>query len=256
MKFRRLGVLVFAFAASLIATGLKAESGKTPAVLVKGLIMVSMDGTDSMIVAVPDAPGHRALITVTDISGNRRVLPLEKGTGVLTTSVSVERNSKIRVPELVQIQELYGNSVGKRLENARTTIAIPWSSIRDVKADQVTKERYTFVREDTGEEINSFRPRQIAESLRIELVSAATLKIGNRAVNLENAQEIGIEYLPDHPEVNAYENHFHHYLHYLTLPQDKAFNVVPRKLSGPSAASVRVGNSFYPPYYLCYTLGL
>jgi hypothetical protein len=260
MRFQTVMAGVCALMLSLASMSFAGEVQTAgPAIFVRGLVMVGVDDRDSLKIAVPDAGGHNATITIVSKNGEKRVLPLAKSQAILTGFTPSASTPVVRVPELVRTKELYGAGVGRRLDDVRTMISIPWSSVAEVTTEKVTTDRYTFVRTDRNEEIDTFRPRQIAESIRIDLASTGNLKFRNNAtVEFGDAKEVWIEYLPKDPTANVYEEHFHHYLHYLVLPDGKNFQVQPTKLSGAQARMprLRMGNAFFPPYYACYLLGI
>src|SRR5438876_8281727 len=112
--------------------------------------MVGVDGPASLQIAVPNAGGHRAILTIVRQSGEKQVIELPAGHGTLSTITAALSAPVVRVPELVRAKELYGDSVRADVEHARTLISIPWSSVTGVSAEKVTNERWTFVRTDTG----------------------------------------------------------------------------------------------------------
>ena len=98
----------------------------------------------------------------------------------LDLDVMIQNVPKIVVPELIRMKEFYGNSVKSHVDKCPTVISIPSNAIRSVSTSQVSQARYTFVRADNGEEVNTFRPRQIADETRSILypVSSRTLFMG------------------------------------------------------------------------------
>jgi hypothetical protein len=186
------------------------------------------------------------------------VLPF-RGHGAINVLEARSSPASVIVPELVRMKELYGEGVTPLLNRSSNTLSIPWSAIRSVRTQEVTSSRYTFIRKDTGEEIESFRPRQVAESLRIELTSAGSLNFdGTRTAFGSDIKEIKIEHLPeDLGNNNAYLEHFHHYLHYALRPSSKQFDVEPRKLYGSSSPRPKIGNSFWiDAEIVCYLIAL
>jgi hypothetical protein len=121
------------------------------------------------------------------------------------------------------------------------------------------------VRSDNGQEIASFRPRKVADTLRIELSSDAVMKAegGKSLVAMNTMKEVHTEYAPDAPatqaEIDAFAAHFSHYYDYLDRPAGANFQAVPKKLGGNSAVTPpHVGNHFAPmwPYFACYVIAV
>ena len=259
MRMRRVAGLCV-FLASLASGSLASErQTEGPALIVSGLIMVSVDGPESLQIVVPEAPGHNATISIVGRNGDNRVLPLAKGVAMLTALAPGTTKPVVRLPELVRARELYGGDVRVRLTDARTIVSVPWPAVAGVSAASVTRQRYTFVSADTGEEVQTFRPRQIAESIRIDLTSTGNLKIGKNApIDFGDAKEIHIDYSPKNPHPDQFEEHFQHYLHYLELPTGRINPVRPQSMS-PAQAHLRrhpMINALFPPYYFCYTMGI
>jgi hypothetical protein len=124
---------------------------------------------------------------------------------------------------------------------------------------RVSKDRWTFVRADTNQEIDTFRPRQIGESLRIELLSDSVLKLdgGKTTVKLDSTQELFANYAPAPKDLasNMYADHFVHYMQYVERPPAADFMVVPKKLTGITAKPTpKIGNQFmmYEETPWCY----
>ena len=125
-----------------------------------------------------------------------------------------------------------------------------------VTTTEVSPSRYTFVRADNGEEVNSFRPRQIASTIKIDLSSAGTLKLDDGKVNipLETTRELTVDYAPEKvdPGFDAYADHFGHYFNYIERPAALDFNVIPKKVSGGSTSTPHVGNQFLDGFVICF----
>src|SRR5205823_13221134 len=109
-------------------------------------------------------------------------------------------------------------------------ISIPRNAIRSVTTSEVSPVRYTFLRSDTGEEVTSFRPRQVAETIKIDISSSGTLKLDDGKVNipLETARELRVEYAPEklEPGFDPYADHFGHYFSYIERPAALDFDVI------------------------------
>src|SRR5207247_2333913 len=116
----------------------------------------------------------------------------------------------------------------------------PYSVIRNITATELSPSRYTFVRADNGQEIETFRARRIAETIKIDLSSVGVLKLdgGKVSIPLETVSELHAEHSPEASAAknrgDAFTDHFHHYLHYLDRPPAADFDVVPKKLAGNS----------------------
>lgn len=241
---RMMGGIGIVVAVSSVAFGFpvrKDESSPAPAVVVKGLAMVQLQNPEGLRIALPDAPGHRATITFVMADGSVRVFPF-KGSGVINTVETATASTVVNVPELVRISELYGPGTKSLVGRAKNILTIPWSSIRKVSTEEVTAARYTFVRKDSGEDIASFRPRQVAESVRIDLTSMGAIAF-NRATTPFNSDVrlIKVEHVPQSvTSDDPVQQHFHHYLHYFVRPSASMFDVVPRKVSGRASVAPRL----------------
>src|SRR5262245_29367769 len=247
-------------AASIIHTeAARAES--TTTLYVKGLVMMSVEDSELLRLGFPKAPGHKATLAVLPREGNLRVMNI-RGKSSLQTSALQSSPSKILIPELVSMKEFYGDQVRSRITECPTVISIPYAAIRSVTADELSPSRYTFIRTDNGEEVHTFRPRQIAESIKIDLSSTGTLKLdgGKVSIPLAGTRELHADYSPEANAANntgdVFADHFHHYLMYVDRPPSANFDVVPKKLAGNAASPERVGNSFYPPFFFCYMVAV
>jgi hypothetical protein len=212
-----------------------------------GLVMVSFE--DPILrIGFPRAPGHKATLQIVPISGKSRTITL-KGNGNLESKTAGSGRPAFKVPELVQMSEFYGPDVKSRFNQCANIIEIPYSAIKSISTTKVTKDRYTFVRSDNGQEVDSFRPRQVAETLRLELLSNGVLKLdgGKTSIALNTVQELKSEYAPE--AKNRYpgmvEDHFVHYFQNIERPPAADFLVTPKKLTGViGGARARVGNQF------------
>jgi hypothetical protein len=260
MKAQKLLAAVCVFAVSLMSGfAAEKEQSQAPVVYVRGLAMLQMENPENLRIGLPDAPGHDAKITLVMQDGQKRELPF-KGHGAIRVTHPSGSQPVINIPEVVRMKEFYGSGIKPLLDKSPKTISIPWSGIRRVATEQVSDARYTFVRKDTGEEVQTFRPRKVAESVRIELSSSGKLEFGasKTSLDLQGVKAIWIEYAPrDMTRENSYAEHFHHYLHYVERPSAYRFDVEPRKVSGPSSVSPRVGNSFWINIYVwCYLVAI
>jgi hypothetical protein len=171
-----------------------------------------------------------------------------KGTGSVDVSTAIASvQPRIFVPELIRMKELYGSSIKSHVDRCPSVISIPSAAIQSVTTAEVSPVRYTLFRADNGQEVNTFRPRQIAEMIKIDLSSAGTLKLDSGKVNipLETARELRLEYGPERNDsLDPFADHFSHYLDYIERPAALDFKVVPRKISGGSSPTPRVAQQF------------
>jgi hypothetical protein len=250
MKVRNLLTAISVLAAfSFTSWILLAEPGTTtsPVVFVRGLLMLQLEQRDGLHIILPDAPGHKATITLMTKDGKRISLPM-KGRSTIQTSEPDHSPAVVKVPELVRLKELFGTAFTPQVDRAPANVSIPWSSIRSVTTDEVSPSRYTFIRTDNGEELETFRPRNIAETIRIQLTSVGQLdfKPLKSDIDVEKVKEIWIEQVPKSLDsADMFRDHFHHYLHYIERAAGQNFNVEPRKLWGASTSTARFGQSFW-----------
>jgi hypothetical protein len=215
---------------------------------VKGLVMVDLGSPDIIRLGFPKAPGHRATLSIVPENGAKQVVAL-KGRGVVDAKPIASADTKVLVPELIRMKEFYSDDVKSHVDQCPGVITIPRNTIRSVAATELTASRYTFVRTDTGEEVSSFRPRQVADAIKIELSSRGTLKLDNGKLNipLESAKELRVEYTAEKVDVDdPFADHFHHYFPYIERPAALDFDVVPKKVGATSAPAPtpHVGHHF------------
>jgi hypothetical protein len=255
-----LSVMGSATVLSTVNTNLGLAATTTPLYL-KGLVLVDLGNTEFLRIGFPKAPRHKATLAIVPQNGSRRTITI-KGNGSLdATNLASSDAPRIAVPELVRMKEFYGASVKSRVDQCPSVITIPFSAIQSVTTAELSEERYTFVRADNGEEVNSFRPRRIAETIKIDLSSAGVLKLENGKVSipLESTRELRVEYAPESlADFNAYHDHFQHYFSYVERPAALDFDVVPKKLGGSSSPTPNVGNRFMmiEPDSFCYLAGV
>jgi hypothetical protein len=256
-----LNVLGGASAASLIGTSAFASSSADKAaadvtsLYVKGLVMVDLSNRDLIRIGFPKAPGHKATLSILPQSGARRTIAI-KGNGSVEAPGIASAEPKIFIPEVVRMKEFYGDTVKSHVDKCPSVLSIPANAIRSLTTSEVSQSRYTFVRADNGEEVNSFRPRQIAETIKIDLSSAGVLKLDDGKVNipLETARELRVDYAPEKiaPGFDAYADHFGHYFGYIERPAALDFDVIPKKVNGGSSSTPNVGHHFLDGYVACY----
>jgi hypothetical protein len=222
---------------------------------VKGLVMVDLGNPDLIRIGFPKAPGHKATLSILPQNGVRRTIAI-KGNGSVEVQGVASPDPKIFIPEIVRMKEFYGDGFKSHVDKCPSVISIPSAAIRSITTSEVSPSRYTFVRADNGEEVNSFRPRQIAETIKIDLLSAGNLKLDNGKVNipLDTARELRLEYAPERvdPGFDAYADHFGHYFDYIERPAALDFAVIPQKVNGGSSSKPKVGNRFLDDYVICF----
>jgi hypothetical protein len=213
---------------------------------VKGLVMVDLQNPELIRLGFPKAPGHKATLSFVPQNGTKQVLAL-KGRGAVEAKALGSDDTKIVVPELIRMKEFYGNDVKSHVDKCPGSISIPRNAIRSVNATELTSARYTFVRTDTGEEVTSFRPRQVADAIKIELSSAGILKLDDGKVNipLDTTRDLRVEYTAERIDsADPFADHFHHYFPYVERPAALDFDVVPRKVGAQSSATPHAGHHF------------
>ncbi|HLH32181.1 MAG TPA: hypothetical protein VKY31_13340 [Terriglobia bacterium] len=224
---------------------------------VKGLVMVDLGNPEVIRLGFPKAPGHKATLSIVPEAGAPKVLTI-KGKGEVEAPGVASADPKIFAPELIRMKEFYGNDVKSHIDQCPGLISIPRNAIRSITTAEVTPMRYTFVRSDNGEEVTSFRPRQVADALKIDLSSAGTLKMEDSKLNipLQTTRELRVEYTAE--KVNStdpFADHFHHYFPYVERPAALDFDVVPRRVGATSAPAPtpHVGHHFMmlDAYVLC-----
>ena len=228
----------------------------------KGLMIASFEDPRVLRLGLPKAHGHKATLAMVPREGSQRLANL-KGTYAIETSLTAADKPKFNIPELIRMQELYGNNIRSRVEDCPTVISIPYAAIRSITAVETSPTRYTFVRADNGREIETFRPRKIAETLKIELLSGAVMKVaGKTLVSLDGMKELRAEYSPENPEslagTDAFTAHFPHYNPYLVRPANASFDVLPKNLGGTPTPAPKQGTSWMPfwPYTMCFMIGV
>jgi len=223
-------------------------SEQTTSLYLTGLIMASFEDR-GLRVGFPKAPGHKGTLKIVPVSGSTRTIPV-RGNGVVETAAPATGRLKARPPEAVRMSEIYGSNIKANFDKCPSVIEIPYAAIKSIASSSVTKDRWTFVRTDNKQEIDTFRPRQIAEGLKLELLSNSVLKLdgGKTQIRLDSTQEILCSYEPEPKDVqpNMYVDHFAHYLQYIERPPAADFRVEPKKLTGAiGGATPRVGNRFW-----------
>jgi hypothetical protein len=212
---------------------------------VKGLVMVDVGNPDQICLGFPKAPGHKATLSVVPENGAKQIYTI-KGHGQVEAKPVAATDAKILVPDLVRMKEFYGNDVKSHIDRCPGTITIPRKAVHKITATELTAARYTFVRSDTGEEVTSFRPRQLADAIKIELSSAGTLKLddGKVTIPLDTTRELRIEYTPEKMGRDPFADHFHYYFPYIERPAALDFDVVPRKVGSSGSPIPHVGHQF------------
>jgi hypothetical protein len=233
---------------------------RTTSLYVTGLIMASFEDPQYLRLGFPKAAGHKATLDVRPQGGERKVYNI-KGIGSLETTAGSSSRPKV-APELIRMQEIYGDGVRSKVNECPVVINIPYGAIRNIAAAEISPVRYTFVRADNGKEVDTFRARKVAESIKIDISSGGVLKLDNGKISipLDNVLELHADHSPQTNTVsnsgNVFADHFHHYLHYLDRPPAADFDVLPKKLGGNSAPAPRVGNNFFFPEFFCFVVAI
>ncbi len=244
-----------AVAISMLPTSSLLGADQTTPFYIRGLAMMSFSDPEYLRIALPKAPHHAATLVVTPTDGPPTQTRIE-GNGAVEGIAPGGARPDFRMPELIHIRELYRDAVA-RLDQSPSIISIPWSGVRSMSTNVVSEDRWTFVFKDTGEEVNSFRPRKIAESIKIDLVSNATLTMNNGkdSIPLAGTEEVWTDFTPSHDEAGGFEDHFGHYMPYVGT--DEVAEVIPKKL-GRATQSARIsgfGNAFAArmwPFPVCF----
>lgn len=228
-----------AAAASLSHLQAAHAAGPTTAFFAKGLILVSFEDPRALRLGFPKAHAHKASLALVPQNGSQRTLNL-KGAYAVESAAAGTGKPNYKIPELIRMQELYGDGIRSRVNECPVVISIPYAAIQSIAAVETSPTRYTFVRADTGAEIPTFRPRKIAETLRIDLSSNGVLKLdgGKNSIALNTMKEVHAEYTPEDASVvaglDAFTAHFPHYNAYLDRPSNANFDVLPRNLGQAS----------------------
>jgi len=221
-------------------------STRITSLYVKGLVMVDLTDSQLIRLGFPKAPGHKATLSVVPLNGAGQTLTI-KGRGAVEAKPVAGGNPNLVIPELIRMKEFYGEGVKSRVDDCPGVISIPRNTIQSIKTTEVTNSRYTFVRADTGEEVTTFRPRQLADAIRIDLSSAGTLKLDNGKTNiaLASARELRVEYTMDKsPAPDPLADHFHHYFPYIERPAALDYDVVPKKVGAVNSPMPRAAHHF------------
>lgn|SRR5678816_245879 len=242
-----------------LSPALAAET--TTAFYATGLVMVSFEDSRVLRLGLPKAPGHRATLSMLAHDGASRSVNM-KGAYTVETAETASGRPDYKIPELIRMQEIYGNNIHSKVPECPTLISIPYAAIKSISASEVSPTRYTFVRRDNGEEIQTFRPRKVAETLRIELSSDAIMKVDGKTIALNTMKELHTRYSPEDPAsvagLDAFSMHFPYYNPYLVRPAEANFDVVPKNLEPVrQAATTVVGHHFMPriiPEFFCFVI--
>jgi hypothetical protein len=239
---------------ALASTSAPDKVSDVTSLYVKGLVMVDLGNPELIRLGFPKAPGHKATLSVIPQAGIKQVLPI-KGKSEIEAIGVASNDSKINVPELIRMKEFYGEDVKSHVDQCPGVISIPRRAIRSVTASELTPTRYTFVRSDNGEEVASFRPRRVADEIKIDLSSAGHLKLNDgKVISLGTTRELRVEYTAERVTANdAFADHFHHYFPYVERPAALDFDVVPQRVGGANSPTPHVGHHFMmlDAYILC-----
>ncbi|HEX4999589.1 MAG TPA: hypothetical protein VFY29_15280 [Terriglobia bacterium] len=237
-----------------------AADDATPLVA-RGLIMVSFEDPIVLRLGFPKAPGHRATVAAQSLTGSRRVINI-KGKGAVEAALAGSTAFNVKTPELIRMKEFYGEGVHSRITECPSVIEIPYAAIASITTAGTSDARYAFVRADTGREVASFRPRRIAESIRIDLKRSGALKLdrGKTVLALENLKELRVDYTPDSMapgnSTDAFTRHFHHYLAYIDRPATARFDVTPKKLGEQSVVPAAGARNLLWPITFCFMVAV
>ena len=136
---------------------------------IRGLAMLSLNDPDYLRIGLPEAPHHRATLSVVPKADDRYAVAI-RGNGELAGIRAAGGNPDLYLRDVVHVRELYKDAISL-IDRSPSMISIPWTAIKSVETHSLSKERWTFVRRETDEEVISFRPRKIADSIKIELLS-------------------------------------------------------------------------------------
>jgi hypothetical protein len=246
-------------AASVVSfAGLRPASASVSTNLyLDGLLMISFED-HALRIGFPKAPGHKATLKIVPRTGATNVIKV-KGNGVLDSPARGNGRPKVFAPEVVQLSEIYGTGVKAHFDKCPNVIEVPYAAIKSITTSKITKDRWTFVRADNKQEIDSFRPRRIAEGLKLELVSGGTLKLdaGKTQINLDETQDILCNYAPETMDAypDMYPDHFVHYMQYFDRPPAADFLVLPKKLTGAASGPLpRLGHRFFAGGPFCFVV--
>ncbi len=233
----------------------------TTPLFVRGLAMVKFNDPDYLRIALPEAPHHTATWAYSPVAGdpvNDLVTQPLKGNITVGGIAPGGGNPDIRLPEVIQIRELYPNSVGN-FKSSPTVISIPWTAVRGVSADVLSEDRWTFVWKESQEEVLTFRPRRVAESIRIDIVSEAILAVGgSQQIPLGSVSQVRTEFVPAHEDMGDFTEHFAHYMPYIETATSMD-PVQPRKLGGSPSRPVNVAGASAAfarmwPFFSCFVI--
>jgi hypothetical protein len=221
--------------------------------------MLKFNHPDFLMIALPDAPHHAATLTEVPVSGEAVSRSL-KGHITIDGVATGGRNPGIRLPQVIQMRELFEGSAGD-FEHSPTVISIPWSAVKSVSVDVLSDDRWTFVWAESGEEVASFRPRKVAESIRVDLVSDGVLTVsgGEVSIPLREVSEVRTDFVPIHDNIGDFSDHFVYYMPYIQVPGEGPA-VSPKKLGREARRSpVTAGNAFAGvsnprvwPWFACF----
>src|SRR5436190_1846818 len=94
---------------------------RTTAFYAKGLIMASFEDPQYLRLGFPKAPGHKATMEVVPQSGRHQILDL-KGASALEATAENTGKSKFVIPEVIRLQEIYGDGIRSRINECPVVI--------------------------------------------------------------------------------------------------------------------------------------
>src|SRR5688572_22993429 len=82
----------------------------------KGLMIASFEDPNVLRLGLPKAHAHKATLALSPRKGSPRLTDL-KGAYVVETAATASGRPKYNIPELIRMQELYGNSIRSKVED-------------------------------------------------------------------------------------------------------------------------------------------
>jgi len=232
-------------------------SERTTDLFLNGLLLISFE-EEGLRIGFAKAPGHKGILRIVPLDGPAQTVAI-KGNLRFDSGKGLHGRPNVFAPEAVQMSEIYGSGVKANFDRCPTIIDIPYTAIKSITSNDLTRDRWTFVRADNKQEIDSFRPRRIAEGLKLELLSNGVLKLDGEktVVQLSSTQEVVCNYAPEPKDVypDMYIDHFAHYMQHLQLPPAADFRVEPKKITGANQTPTpRVGNHWIPGTIFCFVV--
>jgi hypothetical protein len=132
-------------AASMFTTNpLFAE--RTTSLYAKGLIIASFEDSQVLRLGFPKASGHKATLDIAPLTGKHQNL-IMRGNNIIETADSSSNKPKFVIPEVIRMQELYGDGIRSRVNECPVVLSIPYAAIRNITATDLSPSKYKFVRQ-------------------------------------------------------------------------------------------------------------